>query len=76
MSSLWRSSIGEIRIFAMSDTPKDQKAKELKIETEPGTAGDIKFQKVVQTFLKTPPRQHKEDAGKGAKPKLAKRKSG
>ena len=23
------------------------------------------FEKVVQTFLKTPPRQHKEDVGKG-----------
>ncbi len=43
--------------------------------TEFGTAGDAEFQKVVQTFLKTPPRQHKEDAGKGQKPKRPKSKS-
>ena len=42
--------------------------------TEFGTAGDAEFQKVVQTFLKTPPRQHKEDVGKKRNLKSTKRK--
>ena len=44
-------------------------------KAEPGPIEDTKFQKVVQTFLKTPPRQHKEDVGRGQKPKRPESKS-
>ena len=37
-----------------------------KPKSNPDPTKDSKFQKVVQTFLKTPPRQHKEDVGKAA----------
>ncbi len=57
----------------MANPPKKPKPED--IETELGPTKDPQFQKVVQTFLKTPPRQHKEDAGKGQKPKRPKSKS-
>ena len=55
-------------------TPKKPKPEE--IETEPGA--EERFDRTVRHMLNTPPRQHKEDVGKGeqSKPKPAKRQSG
>ena len=41
-------------------------------ETKKEPTDDPKFQKVVQHFLKTPSREHKEDVGKKANPEAAK----
>ena len=57
----------------MANPPKKPKPEDMK--NEPDQTKDPEFQKVVQAFLKTPPRQHKDDVGKGAKPKRPKKKS-
>ena len=56
----------------MAKTPKKPKPEDIK--TVSGPTKDTRFEMVVQTFLKTPPRQHKEDVGKKRKLKITKRK--
>ena len=56
----------------MAKPPKKPKPED--IETEPGA--EERFERTVRNMLKTPPRQHQEDVGKGrritSKPKKTK----